>query len=200
MPSDYKDQEPPADVADVGAPQEDTSTLSDAGRSSMQGALEQARAEQAELDQEGQVDAEALDSKFGPKPYVDAPAEQPHATANDELGREIQSDAEALDSNPDIEPNVETPLEHQPAAADNELNQEVEPDAEAADDNVDPEPKVEAPPEHQPAAAYGELGAARRVETGPEKPEVKNHHPTEEDIEGSINPPKEWRPGGIEGR
>lgn len=57
---------------------------------------------------------------------------------------------------------------------------------------------LDAPPEHRPAGAYGEIGDARRAETGPEKTEVNVHRPTKEDLEGSVSPPKEWRPGGPE--
>ena len=56
----------------------------------------------------------------------------------------------------------------------------------------------DAPPEHQPSAATGELGDARRAETDAEKSEVKHHHLTEEDKEGSIRPPEGWRPGVME--
>ena len=59
---------------------------------------------------------------------------------------------------------------------------------------------LDAPPEHQPGAATGELGDARRAETDAEKSEVKHHHLTEEDKEGSIRPPEGWRPGGMERR
>lgn len=57
---------------------------------------------------------------------------------------------------------------------------------------------LDAPPEHRPSGAYGEIGDARRAETGPEKTEVNVHRPTKEDLEGSVSPLKEWRPGGPE--
>ena len=69
MSSDFKEEETRTDSTEpVSAP------LTDTGRSSMQGALEQARVEQAQLEQEMQRDARALDEKFGPRPNV-APVE-----------------------------------------------------------------------------------------------------------------------------
>ena len=54
---------------------------------------------------------------------------------------------------------------------------------------------LDLPDEAQPGTAGTERGTARRVETGPEKPEVKNF-----DVEtGAPKPPKGWRPGGPEG-
>jgi hypothetical protein len=37
--------------------------------------------------------------------------------------------------------------------------------------------KVVPPPEAQPASSYGNKGEAIKIETSPEKPEVKDYHP-----------------------
>lgn len=63
-----------ADGSETGAPPDvpppGGGRPGDAGRNSMQGALDAARAEQAQLEAEMKADAAALDTKFGPKPVL----------------------------------------------------------------------------------------------------------------------------------
>jgi len=69
-----------------------------------------------------------------------------------------------------------------------DVKPEAMPDAPVSPDNFD------LPAEAQPATAYTERGAASRVETGPEKVEVKNF-----DAETGVpKPPEGWHPGGPE--
>ncbi len=64
----------------------------------------------------------------------------------------------------------------------------------AGDGQKSPEP----PPDHRPAYAHGDIGSARRVETWPEKSEVKRFGLTEEEVKKKAQPPEGWRPGGPE--